>query len=206
MSRRSKLSIILGTLAIAAVATAVVVGAVSSSASNVHPKVATSRATERRAFAVLRSTTAREAAVVSHPLPAGILEGMARFPGRAPPEAVYTGGTYATWIVPGSRETCLVVGSVGKNSVPSIDCGSLEEAVAGQITLTTETDDGSPLAFGIAPNSNSSVNVTEADGANRSVPVKNNVYEITTGTPASVQVTAETGEVTTDAIPPPSKP
>jgi hypothetical protein len=166
----------------------------------------------RHTFAVLSSTRARAAAVLSQPLPAGIVKsieqpgsGLARF-GLHANEAVFTGGTYPTWVVPGTGFVCLVVGTIETRGLPGASCASAAQAEAGELTMLTETDAGAPIVLGLAPNTNKSITVTDTDGAAHSVPVTNNIYEIHSGTPATVNLKSITGSTSTDAVklsPPP---
>jgi hypothetical protein len=174
----------------------------SSGSPNTHPTTGG----QRSAFAVLSSTQARAAVVSAQPLPAGIYTGMSRQLGRNPSEAVFTGGTYPTWVVPGSTEVCLVIGAIGHNGVPGWSCATSEQAESGKLTLTTETDSGAPVIFGLAPNDNSSVAVTNVSGTTQNVPVKTNVYEVTSGTPSTVSLKTASGEAVIDSVKLPPKP
>ena len=212
MSKRPKRS--LAGLAILVVAAAVIVVATATAASN-HHSVKLSRSATYVAprldqmFAVLHSNSlsAHRAAVgASQPLPPNVEAGMSARPGRDVGSAVFTGGTYPTWVVPGSTEVCLVIGAIGRRGVPGSTCAPVVDAEAG-LTLMTETDSGQPLVLGLAPNGNASVKVTYADGTTASVPVSNNVYEITSGKPSTVTLTTASGAPITSPVaisPPPS--
>lgn len=213
MSKRSKraAALIVPVLAVVAVVVGLVVqsSTASSKKGRASNAAAASNAQMHKAFAVLHSADARMAAVTSQPLPASVLKGLSDStapyaPSLDPSEASYAGGTYPTWVVPGTGEVCLVVGAIGPKGVPSSSCGTSAEANAGEVILLTETATGAPLVFGLAPDTNSTVTVTEANGTTRSVPVTNNVYEITSGTPSSVSLKTTSGATTTEsaALPP----
>lgn len=216
MSKRSKRS--LAGLAILVVAAAVAVVATATAASEHHGvklhRVATHVAPRLgQVFAVLHngSLSAHSAVVgASQSLPPNVQVGMSSLPGREVGSAVFTGGTYPTWVVPGSTEVCLVIGAIGQRGVPGSTCASVSDAEAGLI-LVTETDSGQPLVLGLAPNGNASVKVTYADRTTARVPVRNNVYEITSGKPSTVTLTTASGAPITRSValsppPPPSAP
>jgi hypothetical protein len=149
------------------------------------------------------------AAASSVPLPESVMLRMdARFGHE--PASIYTGGTYATWAVSNEGTVCLVVGAIGTRGVPSGTCSTTQEAESG-LMLVTETDVETPVVVGLAPNGNTSVDVTNADGATEKVPVINNVYEITTGKPTNISLAAASGSRVVRSIPslpspPPSAP
>lgn len=216
MSKRSKRSF--AGLAILVVAAAILVVATATAASNHHGVKLRRSATHvaprlGQMFAALHSDSlsAHTAAVgASQPLPPNVQAGMSALPGRDVGSAVFTGGTYPTWVVPGSSEVCLVIGAIGRRGVPGGTCAPVADAEAG-LLLMTETDSGQPLVLGLAPNGNASVKVTYADGTKASVPVSNNVYEITSGKPSTVTLTAASGAPITRSVamsppPPPSAP
>jgi hypothetical protein len=73
-----------------------------------------------RVFHVLSDAHSATVDGAAQPLPAGVVDAMSTSqPSLAPAAAVFAGGTFPTWVVPGSGEVCLVVGSTGPNSVPS---------------------------------------------------------------------------------------
>lgn len=218
MSNRSKWAALV--LAALVVTAAVVVAAATASSRDGAVKLHSSLAAGVSArlgqvFKVLSGSTlgAHGAAVSagSQPLPAGVAEGMSSSrPGVAPSKAVFAGGVYPTWVVPGSAEVCLVAGTIGPRSVPSSVCGPIAKAEAG-LALMTETDAGQPVVLGLAPNGNTSVKVTNADGTTENVPVTNNVYEIASGKPSTVRLKAASGSPRTDSVaisppPPPTAP
>jgi len=216
MSKRSKRS--LAGLAILVVAAAVVIVATATAASQHHGVKLRRSATHvaprlGQMFAVLHSDSlsAHSAAVgASQPLPPNVEVGMSTLPGRDVGSAVFTGGTYPTWVVPGSTEVCLVIGAIGQRGVPGSTCAPVVDAEAG-LTLMTETDSGQPLVLGLAPNGNASVKVTYADHTTARIPVSNNVYEITSGKPSTVTLTIASGAPITRSVamsppPPPSAP
>ena len=207
MTRTSERAAMLVASAVAAAAIAAGLVARSSPASSGPDRAAAaSRVAERQAFAVLRPVRGRVALAAARALPSGVLAGLSRDPGLSPSEAVFAGGAYPTWIVPGAGRVCLVIAGIGRNGVPAASCGSPSEAEAGQITLLTETDSGTPLAFGLAASNNAGVTVTDANGSTKALPLTNNVYEVTSGTPASVSLKTASGSAVTDDIALPPKP
>ena len=150
------------------------------------------------------------AATDAQPLPVAVVEGMSRQLGVEPSAAVFAGGTYPTWVVPGSTEVCLMHAALSRQDVPGGVCGSIKAAEHG-LAVTSEDAAGAPVVLGLAPDGNISVNVTNADGTTESVPVTNNVYEITSGDPVSVTLkqasgASETRHLATLSSPPASAP
>jgi hypothetical protein len=165
----------------------------------------------RRAFSVLVShrSVAHNATLGSteHPLPAAVANVLPReVSGVNASEAVFAGGTYPTWVVPGANEICLVAGTTGTHGVPSSICGAISWAEQHGLAIVTEHDKQLPVVLGLAPNGNSSVQVTEADGATQSVAVINNVYEIVGGNPKSVTLKGLSGALWHRAVGMPSSP
>jgi len=147
------------------------------------------------------------------PLPQGVVEGMDRAqPEMEPSSAAFAGGTYPTWVVPGANHICLVLGTTGANSVPSSSCGSTSSAAHQGLVISTENEAGTPVIVGLVPNGNSVVRVTDTGGTSKSVPVVDNVYEVTGGAPRTVTFRDGSGSETTrpvalvSAPPPPSAP
>jgi hypothetical protein len=214
MSKRSRSSAM--ALAALVVLAAVVVTAATASSNNHAVKLHSSPAPAVSArlaqlFKVLSATNLGARGVAARtgaqPLPASVVQGMSNYePDLAPAEAVFTGGVYPTWVVPGSSEVCLVVGTTGSRSVPGATCGPTAKAEAG-LTGMTETDSGQPVVLGLAPNGNTSVEVTNADGTTENVPVTNNVYEVVSGKPSTVSLKTASGTPTTESVaigPPPA--
>jgi hypothetical protein len=202
MSTRSKSSAI-GLLALAAIVVAVAVTTAGASSKNhavkLHPRrspVVSARL--RQMFEVLDGTRrARSASVGAsyEPLPAAVAQGMSS-QGMDPNAAVFVGGTFPAWVVPGASEVCLVVGTTGPNSVPSADCATIAASESGLALVTRSA--GQPVVLGLVPNGNTSVQVTNTNGTKESIPVTNNVYEITKGKPSSVTLRGASGASTTE--------
>jgi hypothetical protein len=217
MSKRSKWFSAIVLAALIAATAAVAVTAMASPgkrAVKLHSVPAVSARLDQ-IFTVLRSddlaTHSAAVSTVSQSLPQNVLEGMGRSGrGLEPTKAAFAGGVYPTWVVPGTTEVCLVVGAIGARGVPGSTCGSIAQGEAG-LALMTETDAGAPIVLGLAPNGNASVEVTNADGAKKSITVTNNVYEITGGRPSTVSLKDASGASTTQPVamsppPPPSAP
>ena len=81
--------------------------------------------------------------------------------------------------------------------VPGGVCGPTSLAQEHGLAITTENAAGEPVIFGLAPAGNTSVGMTEVDGATESVPVTSEVYEVTGGSPNEVTLTAASGETVT---------
>jgi hypothetical protein len=130
------------------------------------------------------------------PLPAAVVAGMnGAQPNLDVSAAAYVGGTYPTWVVPGSTEVCLVVGANGPDNVPSSVCGPVSRAEAG-MALVTGSGPGGQSVVGLAPDGNATVKVTNTDGTTENVPVKNNVYEIIDGKQNTVSLKEASGAMT----------
>ena len=205
--RPKRSATVLTALVVVAAAVAVAAAAASSRDGAVRLHSAPSRAVSGRlgrVFSVLnsshRAADSTAARTRFHPLQAGVVVGLgSAHPGVDASQAVFAGGTYPTWVVPGSTEVCLVVGTIGPRSVPSAVCAPITRAESG-LALMTETDSGQPLVLGLAPDGNTMVKVTNVDGTTGSVPVSNNVYQITSGKPETVSLKAAGGALTTRSV------
>jgi hypothetical protein len=197
-------------LSIALIATAIVVAAAGASGNNSHGRRLTHTVTVRPAskllaseFGILgQSSAARGATSANYqPLPRAVVEGMDRAqPEMEPSSAAFAGGTYPTWVVPGTNHVCLVLGSTGANSVPSSSCGSTTGAGQHGLVISTENGSGTPVIVGLVPNGNPVVKVTDTNGASKGVSIVSNVYEITSGAPRSVTFRDASGNETTQPI------
>jgi hypothetical protein len=138
-------------------------------------------------------------------LPAAAALGLSQIAGVDTSAAVFAGGTYPAWVVPGLTETCVIVGAVRPGDVPGGVCGSTAAAIHG-LALATENAAGTSVVLGLVPNGNASVKVTNADGTTENVPVTNNVYEVTGGTPSTVSLKEASGKRVTRHLPVLSRP
>lgn len=111
---------------------------------------------------------------------------------------------YPVVIVPGEASTCLLNGPAGMTAAEASAAGLLG-GVCGTNTgieerglaVTTESPSGAPIVVGLAPRGNTDVDVTNADGTTETVPVIDNVYEITGGgQPTTVTLHSASGAVT----------
>jgi hypothetical protein len=165
-------------------------------------------------FRVLHASARTRGASVAaaQPLPAAIEEGVSQQVTLDLSAAVFAGGTYPTWVVPGSTEICLMANATKPGGSPGGICGSIAAVEQRGIAETTESASGSPVVLGLVPNGNTSVDVTNANGTKETVPVTNNVYEITSGDPVSATLRNASGATITrhvpvlSAPPPPSAP
>jgi hypothetical protein len=210
MTKRPKNSVMIVAALLAAVATVAVTAAMASSngrATKASTPPAHVSARLATIFRVLQRAH-RASSVDAKPLPTAALQGLSVQAGMDPSSAVFAGGTYPTWVVPGSTEVCLMHDALTSRDAPGGICGSVKAAEHG-LAEATESATGAPLILGLVPNGNASVTVTNANGTTDSVPVSDNVYEITSGVPASVTLktasgTAETRHLPTLSPPPPS--
>ncbi len=117
-----------------------------------------------------------------------------------PSAAVFAdAGACPAWIVPGSEQVCLVhaLNGGGTGGICGTSAAIEQRGIAG----TGESPSGSPVVLGLVPNGNTSVDVTNTDGSKETVPVTNNVYEITTGDPVSATLKNASGALTTRHLP-----
>jgi hypothetical protein len=200
MSKRSQSAAIIISMMGAVVAVVAVTVAMASESNYAVPRVTVS-ARLGRTFGVLRrhDLTAHSASAnaSAQPLPVATEQGINHFQGMDPSAAVFAGGTYPTWVVPGSSDVCLVLGATAPDRYPGGVCGSISGAERRGLAVTTENAAGAPIVVGLAPNGNSAVEVTNTNGTTESVPVTNNVYEITSGNPTTVSLKDASGTPTT---------
>lgn len=214
MIKRTQRLVIGSSVLVAVVATIVVTAATASSKGHRVKLPATTAQTVPpqlgRIFKVLRGKdvrghTAHMSTIGAQPLPAAVVKGMGNQPSVNPSAAVFVGGVYPTWIVPGAAEICLVVGAVSPGDVPSGVCGSIPAAEHG-LALTSSNAAGTPVVLGLVPNGNATVKVTNTDGTTENVPVTNNVYEITSSNPSTVRFNEASGISITRHLAIPSRP
>lgn len=137
-------------------------------------------------------------------VPAELVQTMtATHPGLDFSDAVATGGTAPTWVIPGTTEVCLIheFGTPGNGYGGGV-CGTIAAAEHG-LAVGTENANHEPLVIGLVPNGNKAVTVTESDDTEKSVPVTNNMYEVTGGHPSSVHVKEASGKSSTRVLPVP---
>ncbi len=135
------------------------------------------------------------------PLPNAVFQGVSHEATLNPAAAVYAGGAYPTWIIPGSTEVCLMANATKPGDSAGGICGTIAALEQRGLAETTEGPTGAPLVLGLVPNGNATIEVTNADGTKNTVPVKNNVYEITTGDPVSATLKNASGATITRQLP-----
>jgi hypothetical protein len=210
MTKRPRRSaIVVSALVVIAASVAVTAAMAASSGKALKPHAGSARLVH--IFNVLQGGKVRghSASVgAAQPLPAAAGVGLSQMPGLDPSAAVFAGGTYATWVVPGSTEICLISGPTrpGTSSGGGGVCGSIAGAEERGLAVTTESASGAPVVLGLVPNGNPSVTVTNTDGTTETIPVKNNVYEITSGHPSTVSLNEASGNATTRHLPVLSRP
>jgi hypothetical protein len=164
-----------------------------------HQVVATEYGYHTSAIVKLSASSMGSAGPSAHPLPAAVVQGLSST-GPDPSSAVFAGGTYATWVIPGSSQVCLVHAAMGPGDVPGGVCGSTTAAAYG-LAVTTENAAGAPVVLGLVPTGNTAVVVTDANGGTNTVPVANGVYEITGGSPSTVTLKDASGNTITRQLP-----
>lgn len=122
-------------------------------------------------------------------------------PGLDTSAAVLAGSSIPVWVDPGSTNVCLVDAEKSRGEATVSVCGPKAAAERRGLALATENAAGQPVVLGLAPNGNTSVKVTDTDGASESIPVTNGVYEITSGTPSTVGLKEASGQETTRSVP-----
>lgn len=212
MLKRKVLLATLGLLAIAAAAIGVTVSS-SASAQRGSPPVRSAAAGEadnhvaamRSAFSVL-NTTATTGGVT---LPSGVTraattEGSGA--GKAEPQltARVVTGQYPIWVTPENGAICLVEENIVGPGIGSSICGTYEQALAGELIGLLgkyPTHGAESVVVGLAPDSNTSVLATDANGASGTVSVHENVYEIVGKAPHTITVRDANGQATTQEVP-----
>jgi hypothetical protein len=209
MSKRSKLlslSIVVLTIGIVTAVTAPMSSSLGSGKEN-HVHLSTTRyAISTRLFKIFNVLHHRDHAhsasvTTTPPLPSAVAQVMARTsPNLDPSAAVFAGGAYPTWVVPGTNEVCLINAPTTPTSGYGGVCGTISAAERG-LAVTTENAAGEPVIFGLVPNGNAFVAVKNVDDAVENVPVTNNVYEISGSDPGSASLTEASGARTTYKLP-----
>ena len=207
MIKRSKHSAVLASALVVIVAAIAVAAAMASSKDPTTKPVAVPRARVSvrldHLFGVLhKKVRAHSASAATEPpLPAAIEEGVSLQSTLDPSAAVFAGGAYPTWVIPGSTEICLMANATKSGGTPGGICGTISSVEQRGIAETTESASGSPVVLGLVPNGNNSVEVTNANGTKETAPVTNNVYEITSGDPVSATLKNASGATTTRRLP-----
>ena len=139
-------------------------------------------------FAVLRQP--QPSPVALPPSISGAYTGPAQPPnpyGVNPNLAVYVAAA-RTWILPGTSGVCI--------QGPSAGCDSTQAALAGDFLFST-----GDTYVGLAPDGNSTVTVTDANGTTSQVTVTGNVYVITGGEPTAITLRDSSGATTRLPLP-----
>jgi hypothetical protein len=119
-----------------------------------------------------------------------------------------------TWVLPGSSGVCLIAMDIVGPGVGSGGmCDATQTALSGDIfndwhgVCANDHSTGrvdcvrEMTVVGFAPDGNTTVTVTDADGSTRQIPVSSNVYKVTGGDPSSITLRDATGTLTTVPIP-----
>jgi hypothetical protein len=115
-----------------------------------------------------------------------------------------TGG--AASVVSSPTDVCLLDAEKGSGGATAGVCGTTSGVEERGLALTTENSAGAPVVLGLTPSGNTSVTVTNTDGTTETVPVTNNVYEITSGNPSTATLKEASGKITTRHLPQWSRP
>lgn len=213
MKQHVRSLILAAALAAIALTVAITTATGSSGVKPTRPAAVVRRPVSRRLSHLLgRIARATRASATSHPLPAAVLEGTVQQVGITPSAAVFAGGRYPTWIIPGATEVCLMHDALGPDGSAGGICGTIVSFEQNGLAEVTESSPGSAVVLGLVPGEHASVVVMDADGSKRTVAVANNVYEITSGDPVSVTFADAAGATVTrrlpvlPAPPPPSAP
>ena len=213
MKRHTRLLVLVAAAPTVLVAVAIAAAMGANGAKTAKPVVAVRRPVSSRLYHLIKTLArARPAAASSHPVPVAVLEGTTQQVGISPSAAVFAGGVYPTWIIPGSTEVCLMHGALGRLGTAGGICGLISAFEQRGLAEVAEVSSGVKVVLGLVPSGNVSVEVTNSDGSTESVPVADNVYEITSGEPVSVTLKNAGGATTTRRLPvitsspPPSAP
>jgi hypothetical protein len=212
MKRSSRSLVRVSALVAIAAAVAVTAAMASNGSTAAKPtNVVRHRVSPRLEHLIGALTRAHRASANAHPLPAAVEEGESPQSTLVTFAAVFTGGAYPTWIVPGSTEVCLDNSALKPGGGAGGICGTIAAFEQRGLAGTTESASGSPVVLGLVPDGNTSVGVTNANGTKDTVPVANNVYEITSGDPVSATLKNAAGTTITRHLavlstPPPSAP
>lgn len=137
----------------------------------------------------------------AQPLPTAIFQGVSHEAALDPAAAVYAGGAYPTWVIPGSTEVCLMANGTKAGDSAGGICGSTAALEQRGLAEVTEGPTGAPLVLGLVPNGNATIEVTNSNGTTETVPVHNNVYEVTAGDPVSATMKDAAGAAVTRILP-----
>jgi len=205
-----KRKLVLPMLSLVAVAAAVLVVSVAGSAS-AHKAPHRARQASAinamlSAFSVLRKTATSGGA----PLPSSVSHAVAIEGSQAGKiETELTGevevaGQYPVWISPRGGEVCLLQENVVGPGIGSSFCATYEQALAGKLIGLSgkyPTHGAESVIVGLAPDSNTSVQATDASGASDTVSVHENVYEIVGQAPQTITLHDANGQTTTQEVP-----
>jgi hypothetical protein len=110
---------------------------------------------------------------------------------------------YPVSVSPENGQICLFQQGVVGPGVGSSFCASYEEALSGKfIGLSGIYPSGTEsVVIGLAPNGNSSVLATDANGSTRAVDVSENVYEIVGKAPQTITLHDAEGQTETFPVP-----
>jgi len=108
---------------------------------------------------------------------------------------------YPVWVATQEGHLCLIKNGVVAPGMASSSCGTYEEALEGKLISHSTTESGTPVIVGLAPNDNTSVIATEANGSSHTLSVNENVYEIVGKSPQTITLSNASGHTITAAVP-----
>jgi hypothetical protein len=119
--------------------------------------------------------------------------------------SVTVAGPYPVSIVPdGPEELCLMQTGIVDPGMTGSSCGTIHQALEGKLikhSTFPANEGGGSVLVGLASDANKTVEVTEADGTPRQVPVRENIYELVGGSPQSVTLLEAKGQAVTQNVP-----
>ncbi len=108
---------------------------------------------------------------------------------------------YPVWVATQEGQLCLIKNGVVEPGMASSSCGTYQEALEGTLISHSSTPSGTAVTVGLAPNGNTSVTATEANGTSRTLSVNENVYEIVGKAPLTITLSNASGQTVTAGVP-----
>jgi hypothetical protein len=201
-----KRKFVLPTLGVAVIAVAISSLVLGSSTASAHKGRHRQRATAAdtsaailNAFAVLRKAASAGGAPLPSSVETAASDESSQASKIAPELTVETKvqKQYPVWVAAEAGKLCLIENGIVDPGMASSDCGTSQEALEGKLISYTTTPSGTPVTTGLAPNGNTSVIATEANGSSRTVSVNENVYEIVGNAPLAITLSNASGQTTT---------
>jgi hypothetical protein len=201
---------VLPTLGLAAIAIAITSVALASSTASAHkarhrPRAAAASASAAilDAFSVLRKAASAGGALLPPSVETAASDESSEASKIAPELTVEAKveEQYPVWVATQEGHLCLIKNGVIAPGIASSSCGGFAEALEGNLISHSTTKSGTSVVVGLAPNGNTSVLATEANGSSHAVNVKENVYEIVGQAPQTIQLRNASGQTVTADVP-----